>query len=174
MKSKIIILIITLFSSISYAQSKVGTINSDYILQVMPERATAIKLSGVYGKKLDTLFSVKVLKYQKSLAEFKLMDASVSQEIKKAKFVELGDLEASVNKSKEKGTQLMRLKENELMKPLLTKLGKAISDVAIENGYTQILTLTGNEFAYIDPKFDITDLVMKKLNIKIPAPNTPK
>jgi outer membrane protein len=68
----------------------------------------------------------------------------------------------------------MRLKENELMKPLLTKLGKAISDVAIENGYTQILTLTGNEFAYIDPKFDITDLVMKKLNIKIPAPNTPK
>jgi len=40
--------------------------------------------------------------------------------------------------------------------------------VAKENGYTQILTITGNEFAYIDSKFDITELVLKNLGITIP------
>lgn len=59
----------------------------------------------------------------------------------------------------------MRLKENELMKPLYKKLGEAISEVSKENNYTQILTVQGNEFAYIDRNFDITDLVIAKLNI---------
>jgi len=74
-------------------------------------------------------------------------------------------LETEVNKSKQKGSQLMRLKENELMKPLYKKLGEAISEVSKENNYTQILTVQGNEFAYIDRNFDITDLVIAKLNI---------
>ena len=62
----------------------------------------------------------------------------------------------------------MGLKRDELMRPLYTMLSEAIATVAKENGYTQILTITGNEFAYIDSKFDITELVLKNLGITIP------
>ena len=62
----------------------------------------------------------------------------------------------------------MQLKQNELMRPLYKILNNAINTVSKENGYTQVLTSTGNQFVYIDEKFDITALVMAKLGVKEP------
>ena len=157
MKSKISILIAILISSIALAQSKVGTVNSDYLLGVMPE---------------SKIVALKVSAYQNSLNEFRDIADSISQDTKTLKLIEIQKFEAEVNKAKEAGTQLMRQKENELMKPLYKKLGEAIRAVAKENNYTQILTLQGNEFAYVDSAFDITELVMVKLNIEKPKATT--
>ena len=165
MKLKTFFLIAILISNISIAQSKVGTVNSDYVLSIMPEGKKVVELTKVYVERLDSLFSIKVIAYQKKLEEFKSINDTVNQDFKTKKFTELQILETEVNKSKQKGSQLMRLKENELMKPLYKKLGEAISEVSKENNYTQILTVQGNEFAYIDRNFDITDLVIAKLNI---------
>ena len=165
MKLKTFFLIAILISNISIAQSKVGTVNSDYVLSIMPEGKKVVELTKVYAERLDSLFSIKVIAYQKKIEEFKSINDTVNQDFKTKKFTELQILETEVNKSKQKGSQLMRLKENELMKPLYKKLGKAISEVSKENNYTQILTVQGNEFAYIDRNFDITDLVIAKLNI---------
>jgi outer membrane protein len=168
MKSKIIIVFAILISSITGAQSKVGTVNSDYLLSLMPEGKTVVKLTKEYAERLDSVFALKVTAYQNSLNEFKELPDSLSQYKKTVKLIEIQKLEGEVNQAKQKGTQLMRQKENELMKPLYKKLGDAIGTVAKENNYTQVLTLQGNEFAYVDRKFDITDLVIAKLNIKIP------
>ena len=165
MKLKTFFLIAILISNISIAQSKVGTVNSDYVLSIMPEGKKVVELTKVYAERLDSLFSIKVIAYQKKLEEFKSINDTVNQDFKTKKFTELQILETEVNKSKQKGSQLMRLKENELMKPLYKKLGEAISEVSKENNYTQILTVQGNEFAYIDRNFDITDLVIAKINI---------
>mgnify|MGYP001381575164 CR=1 FL=1 len=165
MKLKTFFLIAILISNISIAQSKVGTVNSDYVLSIMPEGKKVVELTKVYAERLDSLFSIKVIAYQKKIEEFKSINDTVNQDFKTKKFTELQILETEVNKSKQKGSQLMRLKENELMKPLYKKLGEAISEVSKENNYTQILTVQGNEFAYIDRNFDITDLVIAKLNI---------
>ena len=62
----------------------------------------------------------------------------------------------------------MELKQNELMRPLYKKLNEAVDQVAKEKGFTQILTVQGNQFAYMDEKFDITKLVMDKLGVKAP------
>jgi len=80
----------------------------------------------------------------------------------------LAGLEQDIKKYQKNGNTLMGLKRDELMRPLYTMLSQAIAVVAKENGYTQILTITGNEFAYIDSKFDITELVLKNLGITIP------
>ena len=52
------------------------------------------------------------------------------------------------------------------MRPLYKKTTEIIEEIAKEKGYTQILTVTGNNFAYIDIKHDITKLVLDKLGIK--------
>jgi outer membrane protein len=172
MKSKISILFAILISSIALAQSKVGTVNSDYLLSVMPEGKIVVKLTKGYAERLDSVYALKVTAYQNSLTEFRDLADSISQEAKTVKLIEIQKFEAAVNKAKEAGTQLMRQKENELMRPLYKKLGEAIRAVAIENKYTQVLTLQGNEFAYIDSNFDITELVMVKLNIEKPKATT--
>jgi len=172
MKSKIIVLVALLISSISIAQSKVGTVDSDYIISLMPEKqALAIRAQN-YGARLDSTFAIKVNEYKGKLAEFQKLDENVNDSIKKVKYLELAETEQEIQKYKENGNKLMQLKQNELMRPLYQKLSTTIQEVAKANGFTQILTIAGNEFAYIDEKFDITQLVMDKLGIKAPVENT--
>ena len=86
---------------------------------------------------------------------------------------ELTELEQDIKQYQDNGNKLMQLKQNELMRPLYKKLNLAIKEIAKENGYTLILTTTVNQFAYIDQEFDITKLVIAKLNIKEPEIKEP-
>ncbi len=56
------------------------------------------------------------------------------------------------------------------MTPLYKILSDVITEIAKSENYTQILTTSGNEFAFIDNNFDITEKVMAKLGIKISPP----
>ena len=69
---------------------------------------------------------------------------------------------------------MIQLKRNELLRPLYKKISDAITEIAKAEGYTQILTTSGNEFAYVDERFDITQKVMDKLGVKLPAKPAPK
>jgi outer membrane protein len=168
MKLKIIGICIAFISTISIAQTKVGTIDSDYIMNLMPETQIVVKRSQNYGLKLDSSFSIKLKEYQDKVAIFQKTEKTILPLAKRNAIQELTDLETDVKKYQENGQKLMQLKREELMRPLYKKLSDAIKEVAKANNYTQILTLTGNQFAYIDNKFDITELVMKKLGIKKP------
>ncbi|WP_298777902.1 OmpH family outer membrane protein [uncultured Polaribacter sp.] len=169
MKSKITILFITFISTISIAQTKVGTINNDYIINLMPEAKTVIERTQKYGAKLDSSFSIKMSEFQAKVDDFKKKEKEMGPLLKKTTIQELTAMEKDIQQYQENGNKLMQLKQNELMRPLYKMLNDAISSVVKENGYTQILTTTGNDFAYIDEKYDITKLVMTKLNIKEPA-----
>ncbi len=166
MKSKITILFITFLSTISIAQTKVGTIDSEYITNLMPEAKIVIKKAQEYGAKLDTSFAKKMNIYKVKVEEFNKNKATMGELAKKGAIKELTDLETDIKRYQDTGNKLMQLKQNELMRPLYKKLGDAINQVAKENGYTQILTTTGNQFVYLDEKYDITKLVMAKLGIK--------
>ncbi|PQJ78212.1 OmpH family outer membrane protein [Polaribacter porphyrae] len=167
MKLKIIFYFTILFTTISLAQTKTGTIDSDYIVNLMPEAKVVVKRSQDYGAKLDSSFSIKMKEYQDKVADFRKKEKEMGTLMKKTLVKEISAMETDIQKYQKNGNTLMQLKQNELMRPLYKKLNDAISLVAKEKGYTHILTTT-NQFAYIDPKFDITKLVMAKLGIKEP------
>ena len=98
------------------------------------------------------------------------MGAEVSDNFKKIKIDELAELEQGLQNNQQNGSKLIQLKRDELMRPLYKRLSTVISEIAKANGYTQVLTTTGNEFAYIDEKFDITQMVMDKMGLKLPPP----
>ena len=166
MKSNITILIIALVSSISLAQTKVGTIDNDFIINLMPEAKIVVKRTQDYGAKLDSSFSIKMKEYQDRVADFKKKEKDMGDLMKKTIIKELAGLEQDMDKYKSNGSKLMQLKQNELMRPLYKKLNTAISEVAKSNGYTQVLNTNGNQFAYVDDTYDITKLVLTKLGIK--------
>jgi outer membrane protein len=168
MKLKITILFIAFISTFSIAQTKVGTIDSDYVMGLMPEAKIVLKRSQAYSAKLDSSFTIKVQKIQAKIEDFKKNEKEMGELMKKTMIKEISEEEQDIKKYQTNGNKLMQLKQNELMRPLYKMLSEAINSVAKENGYSQILTTTGNQFAYLDQKFDITKLVMAKLGIKEP------
>lgn len=167
MKLKITILFIAFLSTFSIAQTKTGTINNDYIINLMPEAKVVVKMSQAYGAKLDSSFSIKMKDYQTKVKDFRDKEKELGELMKKTLIKELTGLEQDIKQYQENGNKLMQLKQNELMRPLYKKLNEAIAQVVKENGYTHIL-ISSNQFAYIDEKYDITELVMAKLGVKAP------
>jgi outer membrane protein len=168
MKLKITIILIAFISTISIAQTKVGTIDNDYIISIMPEAKTVMELTQAYGAKLDSSFTIKVNDFKVKVVDYELKEKEMGALEKKIIQQELSALEEDIKQYQKNGNTLMSLRKDELMRPLYSKLNAAIDTIAKENGYTQVFNLTGNQFAYIDKTFDITDLVIQKLEITIP------
>ena len=166
MKFKIILFTITLFTTLSYAQTKVGTVNSDFIIGKMPQMKNVIRRVENYGKRLDSSFRIKAKDYQAKIEAFKTAQKTLSEEDKKSKVQEINTLEQEIGNFRKNGPKLLQLQRDENMRPLYKKLSEVIAEVAKANGYTQILTTNRNEFAYLDERFDITKLVLEKLGIK--------
>lgn len=83
MKLKITVFLITLISSISIAQTKTGTIDSDYIINLMPEAKVVIKRSQDYGVRLDSLFAIKMNDYQTRVKDFRDKEPEMGELMKK-------------------------------------------------------------------------------------------
>jgi outer membrane protein len=168
MKLKITIVFIAFISTISIAQTKVGTIDNDYIISIMPEAKTVISLTQAYGTKLDSSFTIKVNDFKVKVEDYELKEKEMGALEKKIIQQELSALEEDIKQYQKNGNTLMGLKKDELMRPLYNRLNTAIAAVSKEKGYTQVFTLAGNQFAYIDSAFDITDLVISNLGIIVP------
>ncbi len=119
-----------------------------------------------YGKQLDSSFQIKTKEYQSKIDAYKAVEKTLSDADKQTKYQEITALEQDMGKFRKNGTQMMQLRRDEYMRPLYKKVSKIIAEISKANGYTQILTTTGNQFGYIDERFDITQLVLDKLGIK--------
>lgn len=166
MKSKIILLASILLTTISFAQTKVGTVNSDLIIGKMPQMKSVIRRVENYGKRLDSTFQIKAKEYQTKVESFKAEKDIMTENDRKNRIAELQTMEQEMGKFRQNGTTMMQVQRDENMRPLYKKLSEVIAEVAKANGYTQILTTNGNQFGYIDERFDITQLVLDKLGIK--------
>jgi len=58
----------------------------------------------------------------------------------------------------------IRKKENKLTGPILQKIQKVISDVAKDKGYAYVLEKSEQSVLWAKKEYDITDLVIKKIN----------
>ena len=169
MKSTIATIVLILTSLLATGQTKVGTVNSELIVGLLPEMKKVVADLDLYAKELDSSYQIKVKEYQEKIADFQNL-GDVSDKFKKIKLDEISELEQKLQQSQQNGNQLIQLKRNELLRPLYKKVGDAITVIAQADGYTQILTTSGNEFDYADEKFDLTQKVMDKLGVKLPEP----
>lgn len=154
-----------LFSISMIAQSKVGTVNVNEILSKLPELTTVNATVTAYNSTLEKTLSDKITVYKTKLASYKKNTATYSDVMNKTMGDELYGLENDIKKFQQNGSQLTQIKQDDLLRPLYKKISEMIAVVAKEQKYTQILTVDGNEFAYVDEKFDITTIVKTKLGI---------
>lgn len=166
MKLKITFIITLLVTNFGFAQTKVGTIDTDYIIGKMPEMKEVITRINNYGKQLDSSFQIKAKEYNDKIEAFKKIEKTLADADKKVKIQEIATIEQEMGKFRQNGSTLIQLRRDEYMKPLYKKLNEIIQAIAKADGYTQILSTRGNDFAYLDERFDITKQVLAKLGIQ--------
>ena len=166
MKLKITFILALFFIGFTNAQTKVGTVDSELIISKMPQMKGVLQRVENYGKQLDSSFQIKATEYKSKIDSFKAEEKIMTDDDKKTRVQEIQVLEQEMAKFRQNGTAMMQIQREQSLRPLYKKVSEVIAEVAKENGYTQILTTTGNEFGYLDERFDITKLVLEKLGIK--------
>jgi len=149
-----------------FAQSKVGTIDVDYIIGQMPELSGVQKQVQDYGDGLDADLQRKLTAYQTAIDKYKTDEAGLTINQKKGRQDSIISMENDIQQFQQNGNQLIVLKQEEYLKPLYEKIGIALEKIAQAEGYTQVL-LRNNDVVYVDNRFDLTLTVLKELGIEI-------
>lgn len=166
MKKIILSILIFTASFQMTAQSKVGTIDSEFILSKMPELTKVQEDLKAYNTKLEGDLKVKVDDYQAKVKDYQEKVATFTEPMKKTKQEAIINLENDIAKFRQNGAQLVQIEQNRLLQPLYKKIGAALEEVAKAGGYSQVLTVTNSGLAYADPNFDLTKTVMAKMGVK--------
>ncbi|MBS1506843.1 MAG: OmpH family outer membrane protein [Bacteroidetes bacterium] len=155
---------------------KIGYAESDYILSQLPEFKKIDSELKTHGSQLENQMKAKYDDYQTKLKAYQGMPATTPDAIRADKERELAALQENIQKFQQDAQSSYQKKQADLMDPIYKKIGKAIEDVAKENGFSFIinpqLANGGDILLFSDEKFNISDLVLKKLGVT-PAPPTP-
>ncbi len=166
MKKLSLLFIAFIFSFQLMAQSKVGTIDIEYILSKMPELVQVGVDVKTYSDELDNLLQVKYTKYQVLINVYQENETGYTDADKKTKQDEIIDLENEMQQFQQNSSTLIQIRQNELLRPLYMKIREALNVVSNEEKFTQVFTVD-NTIVYLDTNFDITITVMKKIGLPV-------
>ena len=149
----------------SQATLKIGHIDSQQLIELMPEKATVEGKLIAYQKSLEEQIGAMYLEYQNKVADYTNNVDGMSAIIKQTKEREIADLETRITEFQQNAETDFGAKQQELYDPLITKAKNAINTVAKENGFTYILDVSMGTVLYFDSGIDVLPLVKAKLGL---------
>jgi len=150
------------------APSKIGYADVDYIFGQMPEAKQIETELKSTETQLRSQIDSRVQEFQKKLADYQANLNTMLDAVRQNTERELTMLQENLQKLQQDAQTTIDNKRSQLMEPVFRKVGKAIEEVAKENGYTFILNqqIGGLDvILYGDEKNDVSDLVLKKLGV---------
>ncbi|MEX2379618.1 MAG: OmpH family outer membrane protein [Vicingaceae bacterium] len=160
----VLLIVAILFTTTVFGQ-KLGHINSNQLLQSMPERAQVEEEIKKYAQELESQLSAMTKEYQSKVQSYQQGQATMSESIKQDKIREITNLEERINDFQQTAQKDLQEKEEKLLKPIIDKAKGAIEDVAKENGYTYIFDSGVGVLLYQKDSDNIMPLVKKKLGL---------
>ena len=162
----ITILIIGTVPTVVNAQSKIAHINSNELLESMPEKAKMAATIQEYAAKLEKQMVTMEQEYQLKVQNFQQQQGLMTDAIQQAKLKEITDLETRIQEFRMNAQQDLQKEEARVLQPLIDRLRKAINDVAAEKGYDYVLDTSLGVVLYSEGGTDIMAQVKKKLETK--------
>jgi len=158
---------VALVSSFGFSQAvvKLGYIDSNEILTLMPETDSLQKELKKYAEYLDTQMSTMAQEYQAKVTAYQENMNTMSDLIRQTKEKEITDLQARIQAFQQSADQDLGTKQSELFNPLIEKVKNAISSVGKENGYTYIFDVGTGALVFFENGDNVLPLVKKKLGI---------
>ena len=175
-KSMVAALVVMGSSFATFAQGtfKFGYTNVEYILSYMPEAKQVESDYKAFETQLQTQLQAKGQEFQTKLQEYQQGAATMTELVRADRESELQNLQQRLETFQRNAQEQLANKQAELYSPLFEKISAAVKEVRVANGYDAIFS-TGVPGVDIlldaDEKYDIYDLIFKKLGFTPPAKN---
>ena len=167
---KVCLLAVALFfmnGFVSAQTVKIAHVNTNDVLNAMPDKAKAEKDLETYYNELQEQLRTMYAEYSNKLQDYQANAETMSNLVKQSKEKELVDLESRITAFQSNAETEFENKRAELLAPLLEKIQNAINAVGKEKGYTYILDVATGAAVYIGTDAtDVTNDVKAKLGIR--------
>ena len=140
---------------------KLGHINSNDLMQIMPGRDSAQTVLQAEVQELETTLKTMQSEMEKRYNEYMENQSGWTELIRNTKQREIQDMGARIQEFQENAQKQLQQREQELLKPIIDRAKKAIEDVAAEGGYSYIFDSGVSALLYSPESDDImpdTDL----------------
>lgn len=163
------------FAGPAAAQQKIGYVDTEYVLNEMPEYATVQqkldKLEQKWRKEIEQMRQkVKTLEQ-----EFEARELLYTDEERKRKQQAIEQARTEVQQLRQRyfGPEgELYTRQKELMRPLQERILKATESVATADGYDYVVDQKGDAlFLYARDEHDLSDRVLRELGINIDQQN---
>lgn len=145
---------------------KLGHINSNDLMQIMPGRDSAQTVLQAEVQELETTLKTMQSEMEKRYNEYMENQSGWTELIRNTKQREIQDMGARIQEFQENAQKQLQQREQELLKPIIDRAKKAIEDVAAEGGYSYVFDSGVSALLYSPESDDIMPLVKKKLGLK--------
>ncbi len=146
-------------------QAKIAYINSQSLLESMPEAKDANAKLVAYANQFDSIYQTYANEYQRLVNEIQ-GNTALSEVAREAKIQDALAMEQRIQQMEQTSQQKIDAKKTELFQPLIKSTTEIIKAVAKENGYTYVIDNSLSILIMAPDGDDILPLVKKKMNIQ--------
>ena len=167
MKRLIVGALLALACAGAAAQMKIGHINSETIMQTLPEAIDAQKSIDALVAGWEADLQKMQADWKKKFDEFDKRKLILTDQVRADQERELRELDQSItdfrNKKFGQSGELFQ-KQNEIMKPIQNKMFHVLEEVAKDDGYDYIFDRSGEILVlYANDKYDLTQRVLQRM-----------
>lgn len=165
----VITIIVTFVGQGAMAQAlKFGHINSDELIQALPDYDTATVKIEKFRKDLINALELMSVELNNKNEAYQKDSKNLSEIVKQTKEQELVDLQRRIQEFQNNAQQQLQDKQSELFQPVMAKVDKAIKEVGKENGFVYVFDIAKGVLLYFDEtkSTNIMPLAKAKLGLK--------
>ena len=170
MKKGFIVVLIALLafggSAMAQKNIKLGHINSNDLMQIMPGRDTAMALLQKDVEDAQAEMEAMKKEYETRVNDYLAKKDQLSELIRKTKESDIQAMGARIEEFQANAQKLLEERQEALLKPIVDRAKAAIEEVGKENGYTYIFDAGVGAVLYSQDSDDVMPLVKKKLGLK--------
>lgn len=162
----IVLVAFTLAAMSVSAQVKLGHIETQKLIQAMPEWTAAQKTFEDKQKEVNTELNNLREQFQTKLADYSEKANTYSDVIRTSKEQELQELQTRIQRFQETAMADLEKTQADLMQPVMEKALNAIKEVGKENGFTYIFDMSAGILYAAENSIDVLPMVKKKLGLQ--------
>ncbi len=170
MKNTIKLIVVVAFTLAAMgvsAQAKLGHIDSQKLIQAMPEMTAAQKTLQDKQAEVEKELTNMKEQFTTKLNDYSQNAKNYSDVIRASKEQDLQDLQQRIQRFQEIALDNLEKTQKELMQPIMDKALNAIKEVGKENGFSYIYDMSAGIILFAaDNTEDVLPLVKKKLGLQ--------
>ncbi len=152
--------------NIAEAQSKIGYVNSNQLVDLMPETKVVQKQIQDYSKTFQDQLTAMQTELTANAQAYDAKRTTMTDAARTAKEAELQDQNKRLQEYNTKAQQQVSEKTNQLSKPLFDKVRGAIQAVAKEKGYNYVFDTSQTDLLVSPETDNLLAAVKLKLGLK--------